>query len=272
MPEMDPRVIAHYETHDQTDRLLTPAAGRLELLRTQELLRRHLPAAPARIIDVGGGPGTHARWLADDGHTVHLVDPVARHLVQAAEYAACTTELGDARALTAEDDTYDCALLLGPLYHLPNREDRLTALHEARRVVRPGGPMAVAAISRWALLLDYGTVSSLTGPGVRDRLGARLRTGYIPEPDHDPTGLFTAAYFHTSTELRAEVADAGLPLAAMYGIEGPSWSLIKSIERHTGQSVAGTALFDAAVEAARLSDACSGQIDMSAHMLAVIQT
>ncbi|MFI9723966.1 class I SAM-dependent methyltransferase [Streptomyces sp. NPDC052396] len=272
MPEMDPRVIAHYETHDQTDRLLTPAAGRLELLRTQELLRRHLPAAPAQIIDVGGGPGTHARWLADDGHTVHLVDPVARHLAQAAEYAACTTELGDARLLTAEDDTYDCALLLGPLYHLPNREDRITALHEAGRIVRPGGLIAVAVISRWALLLDYGTVSSLTDAGIRNRLGDRLRTGYVPEPDNDPTGLFTAAYFHTSTELRAEVADAALPLTAMYGIEGPSWPVIKSIERHTGQSVADTTLFDAAVEAARLSDAYSGQIDMSAHILAIIET
>ncbi|GGR45686.1 class I SAM-dependent methyltransferase [Streptomyces netropsis] len=272
MPDMDPRVITYYETHDQADRLLIPAAGRLELLRTQELLRRHLPTAPARIIDVGGGPGTHARWLADDGHTVHLVDPIAKHLDQAAEYAACTTELGDARALTAEDATYDCALLLGPLYHLAHREDRITALHEARRVVRPGGIIAAAAISRPALLLDYNTLSSLTDPSIRDRLATRLRTGYLPEPDNDPTGLFTAAYFHTSSELRAEVADAGLPLTALYGIEGPGWAVTKSIERHTGRSVAHTVLFDATVDGARLSEAHPELIDMSAHMLAVIQT
>ncbi|MFI1182503.1 class I SAM-dependent methyltransferase [Streptomyces sp. NPDC020799] len=271
MPETDPRVIAHYETHDQTDRLLVPAAGRLELLRTQELLRRHLPETPARIIDVGGGPGTHARWLADDGHTVHLVDPVPKHLAQAAEYADCSTELGDARALTAEDDAYDCALLLGPLYHLPDRADRIAALHEARRVVRPGGVIAAAVINRWALLLDYGTANSLTEPTIRERLHVRLRSGYLSEPDNDPTGLFTATYFHTSGELHDEITDAGLSLTAIYGIEGPAWAIIKSIERHTGQSVTGTALFEAAVAEAQLSEAHPELIDMSAHLLAVVQ-
>lgn len=263
---MDPRVLAHYNNHDQTDRLHATATGGLELARTQHLLRRHLPPAPARVLDVGGGPGSHARWLAEDGYTVHLIDPVPHHLTQAGARAGCTTELGDARQLSAPDDSYDAAILLGPLYHLPDRHDRITALREAQRVVRPGGLIAAAVISRYALLQDHGTVTSLTSRDVRQRLGERLESGYHPEPDADPTGLFTAAYFHTSSELRAEAADAGLTRAVLYGIEGPAWPILKGIERHTGTHLSE---FTTALEAAHLADPHPDTTDMSAHILIV---
>lgn len=81
------------------------------------------------MLDVGGGPGTHARWLAEDGYRVHLVDPVPRHIAEA-EASGCSVELGDARALSARDDSYDVVLLLGPLYHLVDAADRRTALAE----------------------------------------------------------------------------------------------------------------------------------------------
>ena len=45
-------------------------------------------------------------------------------------------------------------LLLGPLYHLTKSAERIQALMEARRVVRPGGLVAVALIHRFASLLD----------------------------------------------------------------------------------------------------------------------
>lgn len=63
------------ETSDST-RLTRSPHGRLEYLRTQELLRRTLMSPPARILDVGGGAGVHPQWLAADGYEVHLVDPV----------------------------------------------------------------------------------------------------------------------------------------------------------------------------------------------------
>ena len=49
----------HFHQHyiDATeDERLTRGAGRLEALRTWTVLDRHLPAAPAVILDVGGGP------------------------------------------------------------------------------------------------------------------------------------------------------------------------------------------------------------------------
>lgn len=63
------------ETSEST-RLTRSPHGRLEYLRTQELLRRTLMPPPARILDVGDGTGVHAQWLAADGYEVHPVDPV----------------------------------------------------------------------------------------------------------------------------------------------------------------------------------------------------
>src|SRR5215813_6779926 len=133
----------HYEAEVVEAERLTRGAGQLELLRTQEIIRRHLPPGPLTIHDVGGGAGAHAEWLANDGHAVHLVDPMPHH-VQAAQRLASrdrriTAEVGDARHLAAENDSADAVLLLGPLYHLTERSDRLQALAEACRVVRPGG-------------------------------------------------------------------------------------------------------------------------------------
>lgn len=80
-PEVAPEIVRFYsESIDEADRLSTTADGHLELVRPQELLRRHLPPPPARILDVGGGPGVHARWLVADGYDVHVVDPIPRHL------------------------------------------------------------------------------------------------------------------------------------------------------------------------------------------------
>jgi SAM-dependent methyltransferase len=155
---MDRHLLIHYGTGVERVRL-EGGGSRIEFARTKELLERHLPAAPARVLDVGGGPGAYAGWLAASGYTVHLIDPVPLHVEQAASLAAesesgFTTALGDARGLEEPDASYDAVLLLGPLYHLTNRDERVRALAEARRVARPGGVVAAAAISRFASLLD----------------------------------------------------------------------------------------------------------------------
>ncbi|QKG19297.1 hypothetical protein [Actinomadura verrucosospora] len=86
---MDGEVLRYYERGEE-DRRLREGDGRLELWRTQDVLRRVLPAPPARVVDVGGGPGVHAEWLAADGHEVELVDPVPLHVERAARIPGVT--------------------------------------------------------------------------------------------------------------------------------------------------------------------------------------
>ncbi|MFH8257704.1 class I SAM-dependent methyltransferase [Streptomyces roseolus] len=264
--QTSPEIVAYYAAeYDEADRLHATASGRLELLRTRELLRRHLPAAPGRVLDVGGGPGIHARWLIEDGYTVHILDPVPRHLEQAAAHApGCSTELGDARHLAAPDGSYDAVLLLGPLYHLATRADRVRALTEAARVVKPGGLVAAAGISRYSLLQDYTVHAELTPELLHGEVATVLRTG-----SYDGSRGFTTAHFHTAAELAAEAADAGLSGVTVAGIEGPGWAYLRAAERVVGEALHGSPLLTGAVETARLADELCEFADSSAHLLLI---
>src|SRR5688572_20639728 len=124
-----PYVTSYYALGMERDRLAS-GAGALEFARTQMLLERYLPTAPAVIADVGGGPGRYAAWLATLGYRVHLVDPVPLHVEQARAAAQIQTGEsvfdavpGDARAIPLPTASADAVLLLGPLYHLPDRDE-----------------------------------------------------------------------------------------------------------------------------------------------------
>jgi SAM-dependent methyltransferase len=183
---MDPEILGHYERGVELERL-AGGSSRIEFARTKELLERHLPQVPARVLDVGGGPGAYALWLAGRGYQVMLVDPVPMHVSEAAARAArsahpFTAALGDARDLDQADGTFDVVLLFGPLYHLPDRGERRRALSEAARVVRPGGIVAVAAISRFASILDGMVNGYLSDPRFRAIVDEDLRVGIHRNP------------------------------------------------------------------------------------------
>lgn len=262
--ELEP-VVRHYETTHEEHRL---AGGirELELVRTQEVLRRHLPNPPASVLDVGGGTGAHAAWLVDDGYTVRLVDLSPRHVEYVRETLAgrgVTAELGDARALSSTNDSVDVALLLGPLYHLTDRLDRIAALAEARRVVRPGGIVAAAAISRFASLFDGLARGFLFDADFRAIVRRDLEDGRHINPSDHPN-WFTTAYFHHPDEVWAEVTDAGLELIELVGLEGlAGW--LSDPERRWADEDDRRIILDAV----RSVEAEPTLLGLSAHLLAV---
>jgi SAM-dependent methyltransferase len=191
-----PEARAHYEEDASERDRLTQGHGVLEFLRTQELLARHLPVPPARILDVGGAAGIHALPLAQQGYEVDLIDPVELHVRQARDASAVapaplrSAEVGDARTLAAPDGAFDAVLELGPLPHITDRGDRLTALRDALRVLRPGGLLAAAVISRVASTADGLRYGLLDEPGFEDIVERDLRDGAHVVPEHRPE-LFT---------------------------------------------------------------------------------
>lgn len=221
---VDSEILEYYEHGLERDRL-TAGGRRIEFLRMWDLLERHLPPAPARVLDVGGGAGVYALPLAAAGYEVHLVDPVPLHVEQAtaasraASARLASITVGDARALEAADAGVDVVLLLGPLYHLTDRSDRITALREARRVVRPGGLVVAKALSRFYPIFENLAGGRPPSPGEIEDTVRFLADGQYRNPGGDPAG-FTTSYFHRPEELTGEIREAGLELRVLVGANG----------------------------------------------------
>lgn len=264
---IDDEIRAYYERGEERGRL-TRGGESLELVRTKDLLRRFLPPAPADVLDVGGGAGVYAGWLAATGYRVRLVDPVPLHVAQAIEAAAARPEhpfaasLGDARRLDEADGSYDAVLLLGPLYHLTERDDRLLALREARRVLRPGGVVCAVGISRFASLLDMMRQGLMADAQALTFVERDVRDGQHRNPNLERyPGWFTTAYFHHPTGLAEEVEAAGFGLDGVFGIEGPAGFV--------GDGWADPAQRERLLWAARATEREPTLLGMNPHLLAV---
>ena len=224
-----PKAVAdHYASGYEANRLQI-GEGKLERERSRELLQRFLPPVPAVVLDVGGGPGDHACWLARQGYEVHLIDITPLHVQQAREASQlqpdaplASVNLGDACSLSWNAETVDSVLLFGPLYHLTDPQDRLKALQEAHRVLKPGGLLLAVGISRFASALGGLFKGFLKDPRFFAIATQDLKTGQHQNPTNCPK-YFMDTFFHHPDELRNEVADAGFAVKGLYGIEGPGW-------------------------------------------------
>lgn len=227
-PNIEDEITGYYEKGGEIDRL-TQGIGLLELARSKEIIGRYLPGGPAIVVDVGGGPGTYACWLAKAGYEVHLVDPIPFH-VQTAEQTSnsqpdsplSSITLGDARSLEFPNNFADIVLLFGPLYHLTTKEDRIVALREVHRILRPDGRLLAVAISRFATLNVGLQRDWLADPDFFRALKEEVASGQHRTPKNWPD-LFTTAYFHLPIELQNEVVEAGLSLETILAVEGPGW-------------------------------------------------
>lgn len=214
-------IIRYYsEIYDEGSRV-TRGEHRFEFLRTREIISRYLDEAPRTVVDVGGGTGPYARWMTGLGHGVHLLDLTPSHVAAARRGAdaPATAAVGDGCRLPYPADSADLGLLLGPLYHLTEETNRVAALREMGRVVRPGGRIFAAAISRFASLLDTFRRETIADEAIRAVVDADLETGVHRSPAD--RHMFTTAYFHRPHELRREVEEADLLCEKILAIEGP---------------------------------------------------
>ena len=225
-PSDGSEVLSYYESFDEAGRLAR-GGGMLESIRMRELILRFLSPPPGVVLDVGGGPGRYSCWLAELGYQVHLIDPVEKHVRQAREasesqprHPLASAALGDARSLDHGDGAADAVLLMGPLYHLVDREQRLRALREAYRVLSPGGLLIAKAVNRYASLMDALTMGFIDDPDYLPILRRDLQDGQH-RGHEDGSSYFTTAFFHRPEELESEVREAGFHQQDLYSVKGP---------------------------------------------------
>ena len=219
------------------EKRLTYGLGPLELERNQELIVRFLAEKGGTVLDIGGGPGVYSEWLAGLGYKVFLVDPVGKHVQQAQKRSAKLKKpfkaiLGEARSLGFEDRSADLIILHGPLYHLQERAERIAALKESYRVLKPGGALLGFAINH-----SISTLTGLLNGMIHDAQFyqmciSELSTGIHNAPAAWP-GILSEAYFHKSEQLVAEVQEAGFTGTQLFAVEGMIWLDSKYFESRT---------------------------------------
>ena len=260
-------VRAYYERDEERDRL-SSGASRIEFERTKEILGRALPPPPATVADVGGGPGAYSIWLASLGYGVHHRDLMPLHIEHVLRDASAAgvevdAAVADARALDLGDERVDAVLLLGPLYHLVELDDRLAALRESRRILKPGGVLFAAAITRWALRLDG--IASLRlyeeFPEVRMLVDEAERTGVIPILHEQG---FTG-YTHRPEQLREEVASAGFDVEDLVAVEGIAFAFAATDLNERLETPDG---LEVLLEVARAIERVPELIGLGTHLLA----
>ena len=139
----------------------------------------------------------------------------------------------------------------------------MKALTEAKRVLRSGGLLFAAAISRFAALLDLlVNWDRLHEPQVFELVEQSVRTGVFTGPGED--GLFTTAYFHLPKELAEETTEAGFIDVEVFQIEGPGF-LVRDLAERWNDPARRNAL----LQAARLIEQEDEILALSSHLLAV---
>jgi ubiquinone/menaquinone biosynthesis C-methylase UbiE len=219
-------VLEFYEKFEnENERILR---NPLEFIRTKEIISRFLPENKIKIIDLCGATGHYSYWLAEKGHEVHLRDLSQRHIDEAkgndSKYNArlASISLGDARTIQSENETYDMVLLMGALYHLQEKEDRIKCLKEVYRILKNGGIGVFAYINRHASMFDGFLRGFINDPEFQKIVDHDIMTGRHNNPENKEN-YFTNAYFHTTEEIHSELIQANFCDILLYAVEGFGW-------------------------------------------------
>ncbi|MBR2122704.1 MAG: class I SAM-dependent methyltransferase [Lachnospiraceae bacterium] len=150
----------YYNNYDEEGRLLS-RHGQVEYLTTMRYIEECLDGiSDPGILEVGAGTGRYSVTLAKRGLKVTAVELIGHNLEILRSKLDGTEPItalqGNALDLSVfPDDSFDLTMLLGPMYHLYSKEDKLRALSEAVRVTKPGGHILAAYCMNEATVIQY---------------------------------------------------------------------------------------------------------------------
>ena len=248
--------------------------GIVEFHRTKEILSRYIDGGKV-IYDIGGGIGIYAAWLAKKGNEVHLfelaenaVEYAKANMMQDCRFIA---ETGNALQINRPDESADVVLLMGPLYHLRNREDRLQSLREAFRVLKKGGLIVAAGISKfssmtWGLSVygekkNQNLVEFIDDPVFFNMIKGEMTNGDHIRPKEYPK-FIAEAYFTTSEKMKSEIAEACFAVENAIAVEGCIW-----FTPHLAEKWEDEASRERLLEIVRITETEPEMMGMSPHFL-----
>jgi len=113
------------------------------------------------ILDIGGGPGRYSLYYAKKGCDVTLVDLSSAN-IEFAQHMAIQEQVDykclEGNALDIDelvDEKYDHVFLMGPMYHLLDEQDRISAINKAISLLKPNGKIYISFIMMFAGMIYF---------------------------------------------------------------------------------------------------------------------
>ncbi len=279
MKTIDATVLAGYNAGIERNRL-REGIGLIEFERTKEILLEKLPPPPAVIYDIGGAYGEYAWWLALRGYEVHLFDLSETNIAMSAELAVeypgtrlASAMVCDARAIPRPEASADAVLLMGPLYSITEYGERILAIRESRRLLKPGGLLFSAALTPYSVLVSRLAVyhendtpkrRELDDPAVMAIIERALADGCYINPEKKIANGIGSSHLHTAKALREELLAGGFGMTTVHGVMGGAWLAPNIHELMLNESTRRTLM-----KTVRLLDTHEEIIGLSGHLLAV---
>ena len=279
MKTIDATVLAGYNAGTERNRL-REGIGLIEFERTKEVLLEKLPPPPAVIYDIGGAYGEYAWWLALRGYEVHLFDLSETNIAMSAELAVeypgtrlASATVCDARAIPRPEASADAVLLMGPLYSITEYGERILAIRESRRLLKPGGLLFSAALTPYSVLVSRLAVyhendtpkrRELDDPAVMAIIERALEDGCYINPEKKIANGIGSSHLHTAKALREELLAGGFGMTVVHGVMGGAWLAPNIHELMLNESTRRTLM-----KTVRLLDTHEEIIGLSGHLLAV---
>jgi 2-polyprenyl-3-methyl-5-hydroxy-6-metoxy-1,4-benzoquinol methylase len=218
---MDSEVKHYYDTNaeHEWERLNNPYTN-IEYQTTLHLINRYFPKTGS-LLDIGSGPGRYSLALLKQGYRVSLLDlsinelELAKQKIEEARLKAeqyyCMSAL-DLNQLPSE--SFDGILLMGPLYHLHQDEERQKVLRETKRILKPNGAALISYINTLGVLKASVTEFPESFEDIH-HFDRYLHGNLIFTPESS----FTATFFTTPSLALDEINRAGFKVISYAGAE-----------------------------------------------------
>lgn len=225
-------VVESYENYREEDRLSTNNARKIEFLTTVRVLDELLDRKK-KILDCAAGAGAYAFYLADKGHEVAATDITPRHVeiiretLKSKAYDMKTAVLDATDMSMFENESFDVVLNMGPFYHLTEKESRQKCMEESLRVLKKGGLLISAYISRFYV---FQHIAMQDAAYLDDRLAKQLvETGVLR---HDDEKCFwTDTYYSSAAEMEEMYKYYGLDVVDHFAQDGLTPQFFEKVDK-----------------------------------------
>ena len=162
-------LITYYNKFNEDKRLNTKH-GNIEFITAINYINKYIKKGD-KILDIGAGTGKYSIYFYNEGYDVTAVELVKHNLrVLEKKEPNIKAYQGNALDIKLPDNSFDIVLLFGPMYHLISFEDKLKAIKEAKRILKPNGLLFISYCTNEYAVITHGFIENSINESIKNKL------------------------------------------------------------------------------------------------------